>query len=326
MFSVIIPTYKGANCLPRALNSVLKQNYDNYEVIVVDDNDPNSSSRAETEKVMEDYISKYDKVHYIKHEKNKNGSAARNTGLRNSRGEVIAFLDDDDFFLPGRLEKCAVAFSESDVDIVYSDVLITKDNIPCEYIKAEQEGNLLIELLLNENIMGTGSNLCVRKSVIEKCGNFDEVLPRHQDYEFLLRIFNCGAKALAIKECLVIKGMNGVNNGAKYEVLSDVKNMLLEKYSKQIMASKYSNEIYVNQHKELLHTAIIWKNRKGITLEKSILRKYGYNYSIVDTIKEIILLSPFKGVLQSFVWKRRSKIVINQNKAVCEKARNVVGG
>lgn len=324
MFSVIIPTYKGANYLPRAIDSVLMQDYCDFEIIVVDDNSPDSSGRLETEKVMKRYISSHGNVHYIKHEKNKNGSAARNTGLRSARGDVIAFLDDDDYFLPGRLQKCAIAFSQSDIDIVYSDVLITKDNIPCEYVKAEIEGNLLIDLLINENIMGTGSNLCVRKNVIEKCGPFNEELLRHQDYEFLLRVFECGAKAAVIRECLVVKGMNGVNNGARYEVLRDVKNMLLDRYKNQIASSDCENAIYLNQHKELLHTAIIWKNVEGITEEKEFLKRYGYKYSFLDKIKEMILMSPVKTIIQDIVWKRRSKRVIAENKDVCEKAKNVM--
>ena len=94
--SVIIPTFKRPGELGRAINSVLAQTYSNIEVVVVDDNNDGDEFRKETELFMKRFESN-DRVKYIKHTKNQNGSAARNTGIANSDGEFIAFLDDDDF-------------------------------------------------------------------------------------------------------------------------------------------------------------------------------------------------------------------------------------
>ena len=103
LVSVIIPTYKSCDTLCRAIQSVLNQTYDNIEVIVVDDNNPNTPERAATEELMLRYKTESE-VHYIKHEFNKNGSAARNTGFRHSSGEYLCFLDDDDYFLKDKLQ------------------------------------------------------------------------------------------------------------------------------------------------------------------------------------------------------------------------------
>ena len=103
--SVIIPTYKRSTVICRAVDSVLAQTLDSVEVIVVDDNGIGTEAGIKTAEVMEKNYSDNTKVHYIQHEKNKNGSAARNTGIRAAHGEFISFLDDDDIYLPERLEK-----------------------------------------------------------------------------------------------------------------------------------------------------------------------------------------------------------------------------
>src|SRR5699024_12399636 len=95
--SVIMPTYKRADMLERAINSVLNQTYNDVELIVVDDNNPNTVYRKETSKVMKKYKN-YNRVRYIKHERNMNGAVARNTGIFYSTGELITFLDDDDWY------------------------------------------------------------------------------------------------------------------------------------------------------------------------------------------------------------------------------------
>ena len=78
---------------------MLNQTYDNIEVIVVDDNGQGTEHQLLTEKAMEKYADN-PKVQYIPHKVNKNGSCARNTGIRASKGEFLGFLDDDDVFLP----------------------------------------------------------------------------------------------------------------------------------------------------------------------------------------------------------------------------------
>src|SRR5690554_1142633 len=102
LVSVIIPTYGRPSHLLRAVHSVLNSCYKLIEVIVVDDNDPSSKFRSDTEYLMEKF-SDFQNVIYLKHDKNKNGAAARNTGLKYCAGKYVCFLDDDDEFLPKKL-------------------------------------------------------------------------------------------------------------------------------------------------------------------------------------------------------------------------------
>ena len=108
LVSIIIPTYNGADKICAAVDSVLNQTYENIEVIVVDDNGEGTENQRLTAKAMEKYRDN-PKVQYLVHKVNKNGSAARNTGIRASKGEFLGFLDDDDLFLPEKTQK-EVAF------------------------------------------------------------------------------------------------------------------------------------------------------------------------------------------------------------------------
>jgi len=115
LVSVIIPTYKRPNMLGRAIDSVLEQSYSNIEVIVVDDNSDGDKYRLETIQYMERYADD-PRVKYIKHKINQSGSAARNTGIQNSVGEYIAFLDDDDYFFKDRVKEAILFLRNSNVD------------------------------------------------------------------------------------------------------------------------------------------------------------------------------------------------------------------
>ncbi len=103
--SVIIPTYNRANLVSRAIKSVLNQTYQDFEIIVVDD-----CSEDNTEEIVKSFNDS--RIRYIKHKKNKGGSAARNTGIKRARGKYIAFLDDDDEWLPSKLEKQIMLFEK----------------------------------------------------------------------------------------------------------------------------------------------------------------------------------------------------------------------
>ena len=103
LVSVIITSYGGSNTLCRAIDSILEQTCQCFEVIVVDDNDPNTNQRFRTSNMMKKYIND-NRVKYIKHKHNINGSAARNTGINSAKGAYITFLDDDDYLYPDRLE------------------------------------------------------------------------------------------------------------------------------------------------------------------------------------------------------------------------------
>lgn len=188
LVSVIIPTYKRPDTLARTINSVLKQSYNNIEIIVVDDNDPKWNERKLTEELMKKYNK--ENIHYLKHDFNKNGSAARNTGFRYSKGDYVMFLDDDDEFTEYKVEKQVEKLEtlDSSWGACYTSYVRKKNDKIIVYGAEKREGNLLIEELMRNLFVHAGSNLMVRREVVEEINGFDESFKRNQDVEFLSRI------------------------------------------------------------------------------------------------------------------------------------------
>ena len=191
--SVIIPTYKRSDNLKNVILSVIEQDYENKEIIVVDDNPIESVDQLNTSNVVKELIDEYPETTliYIPQTKNRNGAAARNTGFLISTGNYVCFLDDDDMYLPGRL-----SFS-------IEKLKSTSDHIGAVYCGFKgwngatksksryKEGNLTLELLTLDYLshyLHTNTATYKRDAVITlNC--FDESFLRHQDIEFNLRFF-----------------------------------------------------------------------------------------------------------------------------------------
>lgn len=122
--SIIIPAYQSAKTLPRALDSVLQQSYDDYEVIVVDDH-----SSDETQSVVERYMASDVRIKYVLLKKNSGPGSARNAGVAAAKGTLLAFLDADDAWKPGKLRtQVEFLLQNPKIDLVFSDC--TNVNIP----------------------------------------------------------------------------------------------------------------------------------------------------------------------------------------------------
>lgn len=179
LVSVIIPTHNRADILPRAINSVLSQSYTNYEIIVVDDGSVDNT---------QEFLLKFksDKLRFLKNETSKGACNARNKGIQAAAGELLAFLDDDDEYLPTYLEeiikiydpKWAYIFSRC--YYVYKEAGKVKKLVPKKnkYVDAEQ---MLYE-------MSAGNLFIVEKSKMLNIIGFDENLEKAQDYDVLLRL------------------------------------------------------------------------------------------------------------------------------------------
>ncbi|PJA63262.1 MAG: glycosyl transferase, partial [Candidatus Portnoybacteria bacterium CG_4_9_14_3_um_filter_44_9] len=131
--SVIIPTCNRPDLLPRAIKSVLSQIYQDFEIIVVDDGDKRSA-----ENVVRQF--KDNRIKYIKHVERKGGAAARNTGIKAAQGEFIAFLDDDDEWLPKKLEIQMRQFENTPNDVGFCFSAIININADGEKASGVPDG------------------------------------------------------------------------------------------------------------------------------------------------------------------------------------------
>src|SRR5690606_1076774 len=106
--SIIMPSFKRADRINKAIESIFSQTYENWELIIIDDN-----STDNTEEVIELYASKNPRIQYIKLDKNIGASEARNIGIKVSNGQYITFLDSDDEYFPSKIEDQLNLFLKS---------------------------------------------------------------------------------------------------------------------------------------------------------------------------------------------------------------------
>ncbi|SCK42523.1 Glycosyltransferase involved in cell wall bisynthesis [Variovorax sp. HW608] len=186
-FSVIIPCYRQAHLLPKAIESALAQARDvDLEVIVVDDGSPDNASEV---------ASRYEGVIVIR-QPNAGLCAARNRGILRSSGRYLLFLDSDDYLRPGMLAAAARAFAQSpDLDVVHglADVVDEGgEKVIGEFGGQELAGDAL-HTLLRKNI-GPPNTFVVRREMLSQVGLFDVGLRSCEDWDLWLRIAARGGK------------------------------------------------------------------------------------------------------------------------------------
>ena len=187
LVSVIISTYNRVVAFKRALLSVVNQTYKNIEIIIVDDN----KDILIREKVGEIVRSIDDaRIFIIQNKVNLGGALSRNEGIKYSKGEYIAFLDDDDEFLPSKIEEQYNFIKKSDnkkLALVYNYV-ISDDKKHSRY-KYHYRGNCLYEAML-DCVAATSQWFC-RKEAINKVGMFYNT-PCKQDSNLMIRLLAAG--------------------------------------------------------------------------------------------------------------------------------------
>jgi glycosyltransferase involved in cell wall biosynthesis len=192
--SVIIPTRNRTELLRDAIISVLEQTYQDFEIIVVDDASVDDGS----ERVVSSFGDH--RIRYYRHNRARGGSAARNTGILNSTGDFLAFLDDDDVWLPEKLSRQMeiLLASMPDVGAVYTGRMTVErtSGKVLDQHRPVKRGNMVQDLLL-ENCIGGASAIVLKRKCLEQVGMFDETLPCSQDYDLWLRV----ASAFSI-ECI----------------------------------------------------------------------------------------------------------------------------
>lgn len=207
----------------------MNQTYTPIEIIVVDDNSPESEARLKTEAIMAEYDF-MSNVKYLKHHKNRNGAAARNTGISASHGNFIAFLDDDDCFLPTKIEK-QVEFLN--VHHEYDAVYCLASRNCNRYGGTCYEGKPMKEMLMLQTCMYTPCLMFRREALISVNG-FDEAFRRHQDYDLLLRFFAAGHSIGCLKEVLAEIGTNAGENSPGGGKLEELKKYFFSKFDSYI--------------------------------------------------------------------------------------------
>ncbi len=190
LVSVVIPTFQRPEKLEECVHAVLQSNYAPFEVVVADDNGGGPVADATKAVVDRAQGNGRAEVRYVALPTHRNGSAARNAGFRASRGEYVMFVDDDDLILPGKMGAQAAFLDEHSEEwgACYTRYTDWKNGKLVGSSRETRQGNLLTEELARNLFIHAGSNLMVRRSVVEALGGFDESFVRHQDMEFVIRL------------------------------------------------------------------------------------------------------------------------------------------
>ena len=200
LVSVVIPAYKVSGFIKETLESVLSQTFNDYEIIVINDGSPDTQ-------LLEEQIKSYS--HLITYLKQPNGGAgaARNAGIRAAQGELIAFLDGDDVWLPNFLtSQLELLNSDDGFDLVYADAINFTNAGLSQSTNMDMnpsEGKVTVESLISARCSVITSSVVVRRSRVLAVGCFDERFRNSQDFDLWLRLAKHGARFTYQKRVLV---------------------------------------------------------------------------------------------------------------------------
>ena len=196
LVSVIIPTYNRGWIIKEAIDSILAQDYTEFELIVVDDGSTDHTS---------DVLDSYGDDIKVLFQKNKGVSAARNRGIAEASGKFIAFLDSDDLWLPQKLTVQIEFFNQTpDALICQTEEVWIRNGLRVNPKKRHKKPSGMIFNPSLELCLVSPSAVMIRRSLFGRVGKFDETLPACEDYDLWLRI-SCRFPVHLIDTPLIIK-------------------------------------------------------------------------------------------------------------------------
>lgn len=225
MVSCVIPSYKRSDTLKRAIESVLAQTYNDIEVLVVDDNIAGDEYSSALQHIIDNFKSD-ERVILVKQPKHINGAEARNAGVRAARGEWIAFLDDDDEWLPTKIEKQVEALQNfpdcMGVSCLYNEYMDGKLIHSCPPYNTEKFNFKIF----SRQVAVFTSTVLLNKDKLLEFGCFNNKLRRHQDLQLLLD-FTIRNKMVVVNEYLVKLHIDSGINRPTLSKFIEIKRFLL---------------------------------------------------------------------------------------------------
>lgn len=235
LVSVVVTTYNRTDYLKLTLESILNQTLSDFEVIVIDDGTANN--------LNEELCNQFEKVKYFKIENSGGPARPRNFGIREAQGKYIAFLDDDDLWLPEKLERqVAILEKNADYGLVHTCCDVIDENGKLKNVVIGRpgtpdvkHGDVSLRMVGNWTLMT--SSVIIRKEVLEKVGVFNEQMPAAgEDVEFWVRC-SFATKFYYIDESLVLYRVHTGNISG-----SSAKYIELPLYLKKVLGEVYDKE------------------------------------------------------------------------------------
>jgi len=263
----------------------MKQTYTDYELIVINDN-PLDKAKIDV------LIRKFNNVQVIHHLFSKGGNAARNSGILRSKGELIAFLDDDDVWLP---EKLAYHFQEHennpDVGLIFSECLYVYNNafirdhasistLPVDIVEAMKAAQFC---------PATSSIVSIRRECTDKCGFFDETLESLQDWDYWFRIAHY-FKLFYIPKVLVYFNQHlGDRTSHNEDKRRRGINQICTKWKDEIDTKVFTKNLTINMYSKKSRNALMTGNK--YVAFKNSLKLLNKNVLSIKSIKSFIKIN-----------------------------------
>jgi glycosyltransferase involved in cell wall biosynthesis len=303
-FSIIIPLYNKEKYVEATLKSVLRQTFQDFEVVIVEDCSTDSSKN-----IASQFVTKNVKI--VQHEHNKGLSASRNTGIRNANADFVVFLDADDTMKPSYLEKIKSLienFPEASIFATnYEEVFEKEKAITTKLSLTKFENDGIVSDFFEANLkqpIYCQSSLCLRKKAFEQIGFYDESITYSEDVDFNIRA-NSKLKLAYSREILVevVKfDENQITNcsmkGKKipdfdsYEHLT-TGNKNLKKYldvNRYMLANNYKKENDLINLRKLKNSISKNPEISGLNLKQRILLEIpAFAVRIISKIKQFFL-------------------------------------
>ena len=320
--SVIIPTHDRPQLLLRAVNSVLNQTYQDFDIIVIDDGIKKPAD-LELNRLLDKRIT------YIKNEKNIGAPASRNIGIKKSDAEFIALLDDDDEWLPQKLEKQLGIFDKfgKEVGLVYCGVeIIQKGGQVVERNNPFPNQALdSFNLLLRRNFIFNVTIMARRQILLENL--FDEKFPKNQEWDLVLRLAKV-TKFVGMSERLVKVHTlaDDEHLGGKGNIKNIIKGneMIVEKFytdykkNKEALAFRYFQNGLLRRDNNEFSGAIkdflkAWKTRPFRLIYPKHLFMAFFGFAFLKFIYKFVRQDPAIFLVDNF---KKNKSILNKNKVL----------
>lgn len=223
--SVIIPTYKReVKYLSRAVESILQQTYKNTELIVIDDSPSTYEHRNEIKNYMDSI--KSDKVIYLQNEKNIGGSLSRNKGINKATGDYITFLDDDDKYLPEKIEKQLEFMISGGYDLSFANMIMHNDKEEVVDVREykdipSMDNEVLLHYHLMKHLTGTPTFM-FESNKLKEIGGFEDA-KMGQEFYIMLKSIEKGLKIGYLNDChiIVYKHKDGSMTQGKNKIIGE---------------------------------------------------------------------------------------------------------
>lgn len=287
--SIIMPAYNVEKYIAASIESVMNQTFKNWELIIIDD-----GSTDGTATVIHSFIALDNRIKYL-YQENARQAKARNNGILHAKGNLLAFLDSDDLWLPTKLEKSLQFFDLNKYDLLFTNSYISSDaNIDVSstsyetmHVTAQEYLNRsAIPLFLSYNRIPT-LTVILKKEVMEKVGFFDEKSVPIEDYDLWLRLLISGCNFVAIAEPLSIYRVHSASSTASDRTPS---NFIIKSIVKNFTSEEL---IALNAKPYLKKWLILWTR---FYLNKNNTEEYIHflNYFQCKTKSILILLYFYK--------------------------------